>query len=414
MNGGKAVLPIPKTFAKSIDLGRVLLIAGTTILVLVYGIMALRVFSDPVQRTGSDFIAFYAAGRVAQVYSPSQIYDISLEQSIQQEVVKFELEPGQILLYNHVPFLLPFILAVTNWNYLDSFIRWAILLLAVFSAGIFLLRQIFLGKNWDKKDRRVVLFGLLLFFPSFISLLNGQDSAFTFFGLALWAVGLLTRRDWLSGLGLALVCVRPQIAFMLAAPFLFRRQRVLLWFAAFLSGLGLFSLAIVGPNGLIAFLKLLFVSAQGNWFGLHENAMVDLVGLLWRIVPGLGGSAIRSVGWAGYAAGLILLCFQWQRFHALEEQYICSAVVLALFFSPHLHYHDLALLIVPLAVTILHLTRKGNLSTRMASLLPLASSLFLLICSLIPLLKYNAPILWMVFLVFLAYRPDWIFFRRMK
>ena len=43
--------------------------------------------------------------------------------------------------------------------------------------------------------------------------------------------------------------------------------------------LGLVSLACLGWDGLRGFLDLLLVSAGGEWYGLKEPLMVDLIGL---------------------------------------------------------------------------------------------------------------------------------------
>ncbi len=388
---------------------RIFIISCLLILALIYAALWLRLLSDPVQRTGSDFIAFYAAGRVARDQGLARVYDIQLEQAVQREVVGFELAPGQVLLYNHVPFLLPFLILLINGSYVASFIRWALLLLAVFIAGISLLTWFLRAQAWKRADVWVAVAGFLLFYPLFISLTNGQDSAFTFLGLCLWAAGLLTGRDWLAGLGLALTSVRPQIMFFLAVPFLFRRQRVLAWLCLGGAVLASLSFALIGFQGSQDFLDLLLVSAGGTWFGLHEFAMVDLVGLLWRFLPSLGGDVIRWAGWAVYALALAGLCLLWSRSRAIDERLIGLAVVLAIFVSPHLHYHDLALLLVPLALLMVFLVRQLHMTARQACLLPMAASLVMLFSSLVPVLKYNITALLMAALVLFLWFPQKIF-----
>jgi len=393
---------------------RIFIISGLMILVIIYAVLWLQMIADPVQRTGSDFIAFYAAGRVAQEYGTSRVYDVSLEQAVQQQVVGFDLVPGQVLLYNHVPFLVPILMALVNGNYVASFIRWVLVLLVVFIAGITILTRFLRGEAWERADVWIAGAGLVAFYPLFTSLTNGQDSAFTFFGLCLWAAGLLTGRDWLAGFGLALTSVRPQITFFLAVPFLFHRQKVFAWFCLGFAILGLLSLAIIGPAGARGFLDLLLVSAGGTWFGLHEDAMVDLVGLLWRFLPFLGGDAIRWIGWAAYALALVGLCAVWRRARTLDEKHIGLAVVLAVFASPHLHYHDLALLLVPLALVMVFLVRRGYMQARHASLIPLVSSLALLLGSLVPALKYNLPVFLMAMLVLFLWIPQKIFWTKKR
>jgi len=242
-------------------------------------------------------------------------------------------------------------------------------------------------------------------------LMNGQDTAFTFFGLCLWLVGLLTGRDWLVGLGLALTTIRPHVTVLLAVPFLFRRQKVFGWFFVGAVALGLVSLLLLGFDGMRGFLDLLLVSASGEWYGLKEPVMVNLVGLLWRIAPGLGGEIIRIIGWAVYGLALVGLCVLWAGSRDINEKHIGLAAMLAVFAAPHLHYHDLTLLLVPLVVAQLVLVRGGFLRAPNAGLVPLAVSLILLFGSLIPVLHYNLPYLIMVLIILLLWVPEKIFRR---
>jgi len=165
-------------------------------------------------------------------------------------------------------------------------------------------------------------------------------------GLCLYLAGFLTGRDWLAGVGLALTSIRPQVTVLLAVPFLFRRQKVFGWFCLAGGVLGGISLAAVGEEGLRGFLNLLLVSASGEWYGLKEPLMVNLVGLLWRIAPGLGANLIHWTGWVVYGITLIGLCILWRRTRLITETQIGLAIVLAVFTVPHLHYHDLTLLLV--------------------------------------------------------------------
>ena len=93
---------------------RMIFFAGVSALLIIYLIWWSRMITDPVERNGTDFIALYAAGRVAQAQGFAHIYDIELQQKIEQEVVGFELAEGQVLLYNHLPYLVPLLAVVVN------------------------------------------------------------------------------------------------------------------------------------------------------------------------------------------------------------------------------------------------------------------------------------------------------------
>jgi hypothetical protein len=376
---------------KGIRVHRMLALGGIAALVIVYPLLWLRMIRTPAERSGSDFIAFYAAGRVAQEHGLPQVYEALLQQSVQEQVVGFPLVPGQVLLYNHVPYLLPLLIVVVSPAYAASFVRWMVVLLVLFILAALLLARLLQRRDWHRRQTLVPAAGMLLFFPAFVSLMNGQDSAFTTLGLCLWLYGLLTGRDAVAGLGLALVTVRPHIALMLAVPFLMRHGRVLLWFAAGSAALGLISLLLLGWQGVLGFVDLLRVTAGGEFYGMNESAMVNLVGVLTRLFPGMDADPIRWIGWGAYLAGMLCLCLLWRRSRTLDERHFSLAVLLAIFLAPHLHYHDLALLLIPLVGCMLTLERSGWADLRTAGLLPLGCSLCLLLGSLVPGLKYNLP-----------------------
>jgi hypothetical protein len=398
---------------KKTDYRRLLVVSGLTALVFSYAILWLRMINSSTERTGADFIAYYSAGRVAQTDGFTRVYEPDLQQDVQEGLVGFPLFPGQVLLYNHVPYLLPILFVFVSQNYIASFSRWATFLLVLFITGIVFVARMLRSQAWDKLEIWKVAAGMLTFFPLFVSLMNGQDTAFATLGLCLWCAGILSERDGMAGLGLALTTVRPHLAIFLAVPFLFRRWKVFGWFCLGAAGLGLASLLAVGWSGVRGFLDLLLVSTRGQWYGLKEPEMLDLVGLLWRAAPGLGGETIRWIGWAGYGLGLLGLCLLWARSRALSGKHLCLAITLAVFTAPHLHYHDLTWLLVALVLVMLDLVRSRLLLEQSAALLPLGVSWVLLLSGSNAFLHHAMPYLLMLALILFSWYPR-LFFRRLR
>jgi hypothetical protein len=166
------------------------------------------------------------------------------------------------------------------------------------------------------------------------------------------------------------------------------------------------SLLAVGPGGMQAYLRLLLTAAGGQFYGMQEGAMVNLVGLLTRLAPGLGSDAIHWIGWVVYGATLVGLCFLWARSRDIADKQIGLAVALAVFAAPHLHYHDLALLIVALAAALLTLVHGGFLDEHKAAVVPLALSLTLLFSNFTPVLKYIFPYLVMGLFILALWIPS--------
>ncbi len=377
---------------KSIRWGRALAAAALLSLALIYSILFRQTLRDPSQRTGSDFIAFYTAGRVAHQFGAAQVYQVPLQQTIQQELVGFTLAPGQVLLYNHLPFLIPILQIISTQSYVTAFVVWDSLLLALYVLTIYLLVR---SSNWDASSSALIWFGGLTFFPLFVSLLNGQDSAFLVLGAALCFCLLPRERDFFAGLGLSLAIVRPQIALLLIVPFLFKRRGVLIGFMLGAGLLAALSAGLLGLAGTEQFIRFLLLTAGGKWYGIKEAAMFNLIGILARAAPEAAGDAIHLIGWGAYAlAGLAVAWSAWKR-SSLDIQFLGSISIVSLFLAPHLHYHDLALLLIAV-FAVLNETKHPSL--------PLIFSVILLI-GFTPPLRYWIAYLVMAILFFALTRP---------
>jgi hypothetical protein len=397
---------------KKVNFRRVFVVAALASLVLAYSLLWLRMITTPVEYTGADFIAFYAAGRIAQVEGLAYIYEPDRQQVIEQELVGFELVPGQVLLFNHLPYFVPILQLIIDENYVLSFIRWDLILLVVLILDATLLAYLLSRSGFEHGETWLAAFGIVLFFPIFTSLLNGQDTIFLLLGSVLWMLGLYLEKDILAGVGLSLVTIRPQLALILALPFLFRRRQVWWGFVAGTLALGAMCLFILGVDGSRNLIQLLEISARGEWYGLNPVEMPTLSGLLRRVVPGIDANVVHPVSWVAYFLTAAFLCFLWKRSKQIGEKEIGLAVVLNIFASPHLHYHDLALLLLSLTGLMVVAVREKYLSPRDAALLPFGISLLLLSSFVSPFLVYGLAYLFMLFLVLALWFPDRIFLRR--
>jgi hypothetical protein len=382
---------------------RLFVIAAIASLLCSYAVIWVRLIHDPAERTGLDFVAFYAAGRVAQQEGAARVYDPQSLQTIEQDQAGFRLAPGQVLLYNHVPFLIPVLRAIVSDDYVASFYRWVCVLVAIHVLGIAVLARRLLRARLDHRSTALASVGGLVFFPAFVGFLQGQDTAFLFLGVALWAYGLRSEREMLSGVGLSLATVRPHVAGVLALTMPFRHRRGFAAFAAASAMLALFSLAVLGFGGVQSFLRVLALTAGGRWHGMNEAAMVNLIGLLRRAFPEASSDSIHMIGWTVYCISAIALGFLWASPRHSERSLLGPTVVLTLFVVPHLHLHDLALLLIP----IYELCAPGpGADTRStgAVLLPMAISVLFLLSQPFVDLRTTAPYLVLLLLVLYPHR----------
>lgn len=397
---------------KKINIRHVFLVSGVLSLVISYTFLWIRMITNPVERTGSDFIAFYTAGTIATQDGARYVYDPLYQQDVQQEQVGFELIRGQVLLYNHVPYLIPLLRLIVTPNYVASFIRWLLVLLIIYLSGISLL-VFFLKQEWKLNFPSVIMgLCLLTFFPLFISILNGQDTGFIFLGIVLWIYGLFRKKDWLAGFGLALSTIRPHIAILLAFPYLFQRNKVFLSFIVNSFVLVIISSLLIGLGGMQNFIDILLISASGEWFGIKESEMVNLLGILIRLFPAFDKDAFRFLGWIIYGLALVGLCIFMNRRFMKQEHYTGITVLVALVAVPHLHYHDLTLLIFPVISALMLSVSNRVIKSENAPLLILGISLVFMMGFISVNVQYNLPAILMGLLAVVLIWPGVMRFKR--
>ena len=384
-------------------LRRIFIVAGIVSLFVSYLGVWIRFINNPVERTGADFIHFYSAGRIAQSEGAGQVYDLALQHKIEEQQVGFLLAPGQVLPYNHMPFLIPILQTIVSPDYVSSFYRWVLIMVTIFMTGIIILGRILTESDMDRRSILLASIGSFLFLPLFFSLMNGQDTAFLFLGAAIWMYGLITKREMIAGFGLSLTTVRPHIALILALPMLFSYRKAFLGFLIGSGILALISFLIIGVDGTREFIDIILISAGGEWYGMKQYAMYNLIGILMRVLPWLEAATIRAIGWIVYGVTIIILCIFWARSKNLEVGKIGLTVILALFTVPHLHFHDLTLLLIPIYEMIHYSAGNDRLKTSIATALPIAISLLLLLSNISPLLQYTFPYLIMFALIAYPY-----------
>jgi hypothetical protein len=332
---------------QNINAERVIRISLICSLLIIYIFLWAKMISTPSDRTGTDFIHFYAAGQIAKQYGFSSVYDLDLQRKMEQVVVGFTLAKDQVLPYNHMPYLIPFLKLLIGPDYISSFTRWVIIMLGTYIAGsIFFLDTILPARN--NEIHGTLLAGIFLFFPFFVSLLLGQDTALLFLGTSLWCAGILKKKAWLTAAGLSLTTIRPHICLTLAIPLLFAYRKAWWRFFTLAGLLMLISILILGKDGTLGFINMLVMSANGTSYGMHASDMLNLTGLMLRTLPFVDPDLIHIIRWIGYLVGICLVCVLWFRAHEFDGRLLGVSLVIALLCAPHLHYHDLTLLVIPL------------------------------------------------------------------
>jgi hypothetical protein len=167
---------------------------------------------------------------------------------------------------------------------------------------------------------------------------------------------------------------------------------------------------LVGWNGLVDFFRVLLVSGQG--YGFDIDIMITLMGAILRIFPDIDLGLFNILGYSGYSLAILFLCFLWARSHAIEFKHIGLAVLFSMVFSPHIHSHDLSLLLIPALGAATTLAGYKALSKKYAALLPLCASVLLALND-IPSTKVITYLL-MLALALLLWFPERFFRKRLE
>ena len=344
-----------------------------------------------------DFVSFYTAGRIARIGDWSNVYDMQRELTIQNSIAGESLPMDEFLPYNHPPLLLPFQAWMAVDDYSQAFLYWIFIRgLLILIAGFWIFRMV-RRLGWDCFSSWFFTIECLLFYPVFIGLIKGQDTSLALLGLVVCLSGLVRSNDMESGLGLSLLLIRPQLALPLSLPFIFKRRKIWWWFLAGAVLLGLYSVLMVKWQGVLDFLNQLAISANGEMVAIHSFAMYNLKGMLIRSFPVLETTVIPVITWAAYLLTIVIICVWWARSTDIHPRQFGLAVILVLFVSPHLHHHDLALLLIPIIVLCIELVRLYKLTSLGAAVLLMGITYYMAVILLTPI-NYSGTYLMMILL----------------
>lgn len=357
------------------------------------------------KEVGLDYLIYYSAGYIFRYDSPEKFYDLSLQRQVQATIVP-EKNQEHFYPFNHPPILAPLMAWVVSDNYLASYLRWVVFLILfqLVAMGV-LLRLMIRVFKWKVRDLFLIILSGLVFYPAIVALIRGQDSSFFLLGITLWVFGLLDSNDKVAGLGLAMALIRPQIAIVLAFLFLFKRQRILLWFVIWSAILFVYCYLFLGWTGLNGFVRVLIISGQGLGFDVAK--MATLMGAILRWFPGIDPSLLHTIGYLGYILAILFLSILWIKSTRIGFFQVNIAILCTILFAPHFHGHDLLILLVP-SIGVAHiLSQKNLLEMKYATLIPLAVSVLLIIGDIGTWIFVVYLVIFLMAL--LSWRPEGIF-----
>lgn len=260
---------------------------------------------------GSDFVEFYAAGKLANRHQPALVYDIPEFSRLQHEVVP-EMAATQMHVFGYPPVVSalfrPFAFLPYRWAYC----AWLLFSLTFYASGLWLLFRSLLPQSY-----RLTAFLLGLSAPMYTleTWIGGQLSVIGFFAVVLFLCCFEKRWLFMAGLALGLATYKPSLIAIPALMMLLGGcWRMLAGLSASSALMILGSVATAGVNGFWLWILRLRVFSQyatSNEAILRRTKYVDL-NSFFKVL--LGASSVeRAVATLATSAAFLILAWNWWR-----------------------------------------------------------------------------------------------------
>lgn len=310
---------------------------------------------------GSDYAAFYTAGKIQNDYGAARLYDRRLQDRLYHEL-RPQASSEEALPYANAPFLAPLFRPLALLPYGLSYFVWLCLSLGLYAAGLTLV----LRTTAVPAAMRTAVWLLALSFEPFLMecWVGGQLSAIGFLLLALTIYWLPRNRPVAAGVSLAVCLYKPTLLILLLPMLVVsRRWKILLGFAGAALGLAIFSLVAVGQTACLDYARLLTAyvhAAAGSAEIFRIWKFVDLVSFFHLLQGGhtlTGWCAMGVIGVA--AAGFVLP--RWWRGEG-EPLVWAGTITATLVLNLYVGIYDATLAVLGALLTVDALMRRGPIS----------------------------------------------------
>jgi hypothetical protein len=272
----------------------------------------------------NDFTFYVAAARVGVTHGWGSIYDLSLQQA-QLNAMGSRITIAELARYISPPPTAWLALPLAPLPYEVGYWVWSGLLLAA------LLGTWYLAAPGNGRWRLVHIAAAVGWLPVIYTLQLGQPGLFVGLGVAACYALLRAGRPFWAGCALAVLALKPQLAFLVPAALLVSGRTRAFWGSVVALGLLAAASAIaLGPNGIAAYEARLNFAA-----GVPVNRELTLA-------PLIGNLAVTRVIQAAIALWALLLVYRMRR--RGPEWIFIPALVGGLLASPYLHLDDVAML----------------------------------------------------------------------
>jgi Glycosyltransferase family 87 len=347
-----------------------------------------------------DFISLYTAAELMWT-DRSSLYDLERQRLIQEPI-----DPSRgnwVLPYFYPPFFAVILVPLAWLSFSSAFVAMTIVNLALLIVAVkILIRKLEL----NRQQTNGLILATFCNYGVHYALLEAQTSFIALLLLALYVSAWNSSAQDRPGLWSGLMFFKPQLALVPILLLLSRRRWRALGLAFIVIGfLGLVSLAAVGLTGIERYLALSTRAMAGeDYLHIQPERMHNLRALAYFFFTVRWRDYIWWIVALGVMGLVIVRSWANDELHGISLRQWTSILVVLILVTPHLHDHDLTLLIVPSAF---FLKWAGDVVAPVVSLaLVVLGMLSLLNTIAYPHLPPLVPLVLLVFLIVEQWRAS--------
>lgn len=269
-------------------------IPALVVIALAYGIFFISIRGVAVRLPAQDFAQFWAAAHLAKQnpYSPQLVSQLETSSGLHL--------PGDPLVMRYPPWALIFVLPLRLMTFPSAFAFWAVLSFTIIAGCGREAWQLYASY-----PSLTPVFLSLLFGPTVCLLVLAQLAVLVLLGITLFLISVEHRRDWIAGVSLLLVLLKPHVTLLLLLAAMLWAIRYRRWkiVCGAVLALASSSLVAVAVN----------VHIFGQYLGfarvfVHEEVPYpNLSGIIYAI------SGSRTLALLPVLAGIVWLVIYWRR-----------------------------------------------------------------------------------------------------
>lgn len=307
-------------------------------LILGYGLFLYNVLRADTSWS-EDFTAFYTGWTISRSEDHAKLYDLETQRRYQTEILARDGYDAAVLQDGLLPYLNPPHLSLLAPLALLS--RRTALLVWVFVQVAFLLLF-----SQSTKDH----FAFMVFLATpLVVMALGIGVLSIVVVVAVWQGyrALKHGNDIQAALWMALATIKPQMCLVPLIGFVVIRRGFVWRFLLVMLTIAVTTILLFGIKPWLDYLPFLrMISAMPGRYSLLAASTVTLRGVLFSIFGYQHAGAVNLAGWIGLVAAIVVTIYVW-RSAVTWELKISTAVLLGLFFGPHVNPSDDLLFVIP-------------------------------------------------------------------